>query len=65
MAQPLTPDQAGELVSLNAADLAVEELEQRLELALALAPIDVAWKCGCDCPELESCGEYCSRPPKV
>jgi hypothetical protein len=56
-----------EIESLNPAwmsfDLdavSVEELEQRFELALALQ-IELGKFCGC--PNLKTCGVFCSPPP--
>lgn len=36
-----------EIASLNIESLNVEELEQRLEMALGV-PVEYAWVCGCD-----------------
>lgn len=53
------PSHIDEIVSLNADDLAVEELERRLELAVAL-PLDLMLDdgtCGSfSCGQLRSCG---------
>jgi hypothetical protein len=54
--QPLNEELAG--FDLDAAT--VEELERRFEMALAL-PADPANECLC--PNLKSCGTYCSTPP--
>jgi hypothetical protein len=54
--QPLNDDLAG--FDLDAAT--VEELERRFEMALVL-PADPANECLC--PNLKSCGTYCSPPP--
>ena len=50
-----------EIVSLNLEDLDVQELEQRLELAIGM-PITDAWVCNkncdvkCDCHGYDPCG---------
>jgi hypothetical protein len=46
------------LINFDVADVTVEELERRLELAIGFAAD------GCDCPYLKSCGTYCSPPPE-
>ncbi len=55
--------QGAEIFSLNIDDLDVDELERRLEMAVANP--DAAEICGvhktCNCPNLGSCGTYCSR----
>lgn len=43
-----------EIESLNADELDIEELEQRIELAPA-SPDPFGWICGVDCPNL-TCG---------
>lgn len=53
--------QGAEIFSLNIDDLDVDELERRLEMAVANP--DAAGVCGilkeCNCPSLTSCGTYC------
>jgi len=51
---------AREIFSLNIDDLDVEELEQRLEMSIAMAEMEacVSDK-DCNCPQLVSCGTYC------
>jgi len=44
-----------EITSLNFAELDVEELEHRLEMASAQAQ-PMAWVCGADCPKLSCVG---------
>ena len=51
----------GEIFSLNIDDLDVDELERRLEMAVAMAEMDacVANK-DCSCGALTSCTTFCS-----
>lgn len=48
-----------EIVSLNADDLDVEELEQRLELAMALFTDPGKDPCSINCPPPGSCTNFC------
>ena len=55
---------AGEIFSLNIDDLDVDELERRLEMAVASAVAEcAAMSCNaytaCDCPALSSCAVFC------
>jgi hypothetical protein len=54
--------QGAEIFSLNIDDLDVDELERRLEMAIANP--EAIGICGvnkeCTCPSLGSCGTYCS-----
>lgn len=49
-----------EILSLNIDDLDVEELERRLEMAVAVTAIEACISNkNCSCPSLASCGTYC------
>jgi hypothetical protein len=49
-----------EIFSLNIDDLDVEELERRLEMAVAVTAIEACISNkNCSCPSLASCGTYC------
>jgi hypothetical protein len=56
--------QGAEIFSLNIDDLDIDELEPRLEMAVANPdPINCPLNCyqnnPCSCSQLASCGQYC------
>lgn len=68
------PNYLQEIVSLNDDDLGIEELERRLELAVAWIPgmATTNFDCGTfvcngmsDCPSLSSCNEFTVNPREI